>query len=367
MKEGLTKENSNLLQGIAILMMLYHHLFCIPERLNTNYISLLDINNINIELKLAWFFKICVAIYAFITGYGLYIVANKIESNNVIDKLIKDYKLILKKLINFYKQYWIVFIIFVPIGFIFFYREFNFFEFIKNFIGISSSYNREWWYVNQYIKILLMFPVINLFFYDFKDKKITVWKITLIIFAIIFLILSSKIFIIKKILLFILKHIGKYTAVFIVGFLFAKYKLYERMYKFNVDNEISSKFIATILLLSVVLARTLLATNAAYNDIDVVLVPFLIYSLVVLLKKSDKLKKIIGVFGKNSNYMWLTHTFICYYYFQSAITFLKISIFMYLWLIIISLGISFMINKLYCKIISNINSIISGVSRVIEF
>ena len=51
MKYGMTKKHTQMLYGIAIAMMLYHHLFCIPSRLNCNYFSVLG----NIELKLAWF------------------------------------------------------------------------------------------------------------------------------------------------------------------------------------------------------------------------------------------------------------------------------------------------------------------------
>ena len=65
-------KKSKILYGIAVLMMVYHHMFCIPERLNCEYYSVL--NNIypGLEIKIACFFKICVAIYAFVSGYGIF-------------------------------------------------------------------------------------------------------------------------------------------------------------------------------------------------------------------------------------------------------------------------------------------------------
>jgi hypothetical protein len=42
MEEGMSKRQSSILYGIAILLMLYHHLFCIPTRLNTEYFSVLN-------------------------------------------------------------------------------------------------------------------------------------------------------------------------------------------------------------------------------------------------------------------------------------------------------------------------------------
>ena len=61
MNTFLKKDDVKILYGVAILLMLFHHLFCIPERLNSNYISFLIIDGKNIEVCLAWFAKICVA------------------------------------------------------------------------------------------------------------------------------------------------------------------------------------------------------------------------------------------------------------------------------------------------------------------
>lgn len=63
----MTKNHTKMLYGLAILLMLYHHLFC-AGRLDTEYLSVLGPV---LEEKLDWFCKICVAIYAFISGYGL--------------------------------------------------------------------------------------------------------------------------------------------------------------------------------------------------------------------------------------------------------------------------------------------------------
>ena len=36
-----TKKHTDIAKGIAILLMVYHHLFVIPERIGGNYVSLL--------------------------------------------------------------------------------------------------------------------------------------------------------------------------------------------------------------------------------------------------------------------------------------------------------------------------------------
>ena len=83
-------------------------MFCIPERLNSNYISFLIIDGKNIEVCLAWFAKICVAIYAFISGYGLFIKFDnpRYDNLNIIELVSLQYKKIIIKIWSFLKLYW---------------------------------------------------------------------------------------------------------------------------------------------------------------------------------------------------------------------------------------------------------------------
>ena len=43
LRRKLTKEDSQRLYGLATLMMVYHHLFCIPERIGGGYICTIDL------------------------------------------------------------------------------------------------------------------------------------------------------------------------------------------------------------------------------------------------------------------------------------------------------------------------------------
>lgn len=75
----LDKKKSAALHGIAILMMIYHHLFiggngwAVNE--GTSLFSVFDSIDLSgsgsAQLGFAWFCKICVAIFAFTSGYAL--------------------------------------------------------------------------------------------------------------------------------------------------------------------------------------------------------------------------------------------------------------------------------------------------------
>lgn len=68
-------------------------------------------------------------------------------------------ELLSRHIIKLYKAYWKVFIIFIPIGFLFFgnqvqyceaglcskFADFKFRDFISSFIAYGNAYNGEWW------------------------------------------------------------------------------------------------------------------------------------------------------------------------------------------------------------------------------
>ena len=68
LSKGITSKQSVMLQGLAAAMMLYHHLFIRPDMLFVEYSTLLGETR---EIRLALFCKLCVAIYAFVSGYGM--------------------------------------------------------------------------------------------------------------------------------------------------------------------------------------------------------------------------------------------------------------------------------------------------------
>lgn len=61
-----TKNKAKQIQGLAILLMIYHHEFM--DAFSFNHVSLIGLS---VEQKIAWFGKICVSLFAFASGYGI--------------------------------------------------------------------------------------------------------------------------------------------------------------------------------------------------------------------------------------------------------------------------------------------------------
>lgn len=73
-----------LIKGVAIILMVANHLFPIPEWIfpENQYISI-SIGSKSIAAYFGGFSKICVGIFAFLTGIGLYYTYNRLSVRGV--------------------------------------------------------------------------------------------------------------------------------------------------------------------------------------------------------------------------------------------------------------------------------------------
>lgn len=137
----LSKDYSNMVKGIAVLMMIMHHIWGFPEKIPGLLLS-------NIEVQIGSAAKICVSIFMFLSGYGLYYTFYK-----------KGEIRVWRRVWSIYKRFWQVFFIFVPIGFLFLSKPFAIQEFLQNMFCLKFGYNHEWWFLGTYIEFLLVLSV----------------------------------------------------------------------------------------------------------------------------------------------------------------------------------------------------------------
>lgn len=304
----MTKEESAVLKGLAVWMMVYHHRFNGLAVYGGAYHSLLHIGGVNLEQPLAWFFKLCVALYAFVSGYGMFYSLQKGEAatrSRLFPALLKDYQIVLKRLWSFYRQYWLAFVIYVLLEWILYRQPISWDELLANLIGISSSYNGAWWYVFQYVKMMAVLPVLDVFFICFSSQKETIckWLIPVCVFAAGSL-LSGGVF------CFVDWMRPAFTAVFVMGYLFARFSVYQRLDRQmeKWQKGFKTAFCAAVLII-VICLRVLLAKDAAYAQTDFLIAPIFIYSLLYLLRFAKGLSRILAWYGGYSTYIWLFHLF----------------------------------------------------------
>lgn len=327
-----TKKDTAIIKGVAIICMFMHHLFAFPERIKagSNYISLFSVSGINMEIFLGAFGQICVSLFLFLSGFGIY-KKNYNNRENVRSIIVKQLK-------TLYINYWIIFAIFIPISFFIGTRVFGVTELFYNLIGYYSTYNGEWWFFQLYVLTMITYPITIKVVRN--SPIISIVNITLInvITQLILLLVKNEIliglpqsFFYKPISLLLV-----WLPCFLMGCTFAKFNLFYKIEKWIKEKRIDNILIYLLICMAIFYIR---CKNEDKMNLDYLFAPiFIIASNNIV--KSLSLDKFFAFFGKHSTNMWLMHSFFCYQYFQKLVYYPRIPIIILIWLIILCITCS---------------------------
>lgn len=160
-----SKNDTAVAKLAAIVLMMLHHLFGFPDRILPEYMwkSIHMFHGQPVEAVICASFKICVAIFLFLSGYGTYVSLRKRE--NVSAALAGR----IRGLLVFV---WEVMLIYVPIDFLLGVTKVNivsswsirydFESIILSMLGFEK-YNGEWWFIMPFIMLLMMTPLLMRF------------------------------------------------------------------------------------------------------------------------------------------------------------------------------------------------------------
>lgn len=313
---SLSKEDSAVFKGIAIVAMLFHHLYCSIPGWAEPYDGLL--------FWLGGLGKVCVGMFLFISGYG----SSASYCRETGDKAMTAIKFVVRRLVSFYFNYWIIFLIFVPITVICFNR--SFFDaygvervgsaikcMFLDVLGIQNPpYNATWWFNRLIIVMYLLFPI--LYWCTMKNKVITF--ITSILWMMLFK------------LDFLCDGLHVYQFLFIMGILWHKLndvntnnivRANSNRTKYGNCTRIAEALDRDSCLFAIVSVTFLLATIVcrmyptiphfsstrmdAFVSIGVVLV------ILSLIKRSRMLTSILAFCGNHSANIYLIHSFYIYW------------------------------------------------------
>lgn len=345
-----TREDTRIIKGIAVILMFIHHLFAFPDRIHYDYISLTSISGRQIEFIIGVFGKICVGIFLFLSGFGMYKQYYKNENN------IKE--IIFNKLKNLYMNYLLIFIIFVPMGFLLFNRHFLLSEFIGNIVGYSSSYNKEWWFFIVYVLLIITFPLfVKIIKNNFICEILKIMFIATIVRTVMpaavkgsVLLEFSKTVFYKELYLML-----QWLPCFLMGVVFAKLKLFPRLKELFVANKLDNILVHMIIIIGTIYMRYK-SKNVIY--FDYLLAPVFIFSIINAIRML-RLNNVFFYIGKHSTNMWLVHSFFCYYYFQKLVFYPEVSVIITLWLIVLSI-----ISSIFIEVIKESMKRIIGLVQI---
>ena len=322
-------------------MMITHHLFGFPDWIIINNpFYELTIFHIPIWLSIGKFCKICVSIFAFISGMGIYLSFRSKETNKkriyyVFQKIIK--------LLIIYELSYVCFIL--PILLLF--RKYSINEVIDNFLILKSSIVYTNWYITFYVEAIL----IALLHYILPIKENFVRDIILcFLFPIILnIFFPNNIF-------------GHYFPVFMLGYLFSKHNIFSAFEKKITIVSIRLIIIFLLLFLSLLIKIYFGEFFLKISTITFI-TPFLCYLLscfIELISRLKIVKDILAFLAKYSTWYWFIHVIFHsnIILLQKIVYFPKIPIFIIIFTFLVLTPFAILLQKIYYLILRLQNFVI---------
>lgn len=342
----LTKRQTSMTKGVAILLMLLLHLFCTREY-NKLFTPIIMIGETPLIYYVGLFGDCCVAIYCFCSGYGLM----RLYKENPEEYNKKNLVRICKMYINF----WIILFLFVIVlGYITgnFDKYFvNLKVFILNFTAISVTYNGAWWFLTTYIILVILSKSINKIIE--KYNAILILGISFMIYFICYIEYWHKIIVFDgDILNWAVKQItllGTSQLAYLVGGIFAHKKIYSQIYKIFFKVKFKNIISITLIILLVVFHSFIqTAFISSFTGICFIIV-------FNLIEKPKFLNDLLYYFSQHSTNIWLIHMFFYMTYFKDLIFLAKYPILIFLWLIVLCLISSYVVKFIYNTIVKKLD------------
>lgn len=334
----MNRETSTIIKGVAILMMLFYHLFG-RDNLTDICTPLLYIGNTPLVRYIT---NACypVSFFMILSGYGLTYCYKKKQLSPSIQ---------VKRILRLYIHYWLVLLIFVTIGHYIkpeIYPN-NLINIIINIIGIKCTYNGEIWFLLPYAIISLLSWWIIDYVYNLNDKRKSF--ITLIVYSIIFLIARYIGYHLPEneilgALLIQIVYIVQLTFYFSLGIL---------LFRLLENEPAALKAVKPTIYFIIIIALFIIKSMIKITIADG-LYAFIIIFCISHLQLHRFFHNVFYKLGLYSMPMWMTHTFFAVYLFQDFIYGFKYPLL--IWLVLIAL--SYLVSIPILKIGNRINTLI---------
>ena len=289
MVDRFNKEKSLQLKGVAIIFMLWLHLY--------GHDNLIQKDNYYTELWggvtkfLLVLFHICVPVFLFIAGYGAAIKH-------------KPSKPLVMKICSLYKKIWIVAIVFFPLAFSLGKLELHVGELLLNLSGFYYSYCGEWWFIGLYVLLEIYIYILEKIGISNNIKTLVVLSGCLMVAGYALKVINPSVTKINTVqwipYTFLIKQ-----PIFMSGYICNKKGVFNKtnVKKYGIFGIVTWGFLFVDIPESFYMPFVVPCFVAAFCCIPLCKV----------------INKFLLLLGKNSTYMWLTHSWLIYKFLQPVI------------------------------------------------
>ena len=291
---NLSLSDTNALKGIALILLLCHHLFYIQDG---SYNDILVFGKYPLVQEFGLACKVCVAIFVFLSGYGL-----AMKYSHTLLNIREFYATRFTKLMM---GYWFVWLLFIPVGILFFdrtpevvYHNHIVWKFLADFLGLAYNFgfygfNPTWWFMSCILVLYLLFPLL------FKLCK-RYWLFLLVISVGI-----------TWIPLYVFNPIKYYLFTFLIGIICVQKGLFDRLFCMAKPVFVRNLLGGGKLLIISIILFTIRRFFPYPLFFDSILTLLFVMSYLKL-THSGKLTKWLEFLGRHSMNIFLFHTFIFY-------------------------------------------------------
>lgn len=339
-----TKKDTALVKGVAILMMLFHHCFESPSRYEGFDLNFFPIGEYW-TVFIASFFKICVAVFVFLSGYGITISLSKTG----IDSAATYSKQTAKRAFSLMSGFWIIYILSVLSAAIIspsmlnVYKGSNMlntFTFgLYDFLGLSELFgtptlNGTWWYMSLALIIIAVMPLAYKLYK--KYGIIPLFVITFVIGSLVKNAPSDKVINFDMVRWLFTMDLGMICA---DRNLLARAKAFKIIKKNKTADYLLKFVIMNLILLGCLFARKMLDTSVSYVR-DGIIPAFVVFYCYIILAEIPLLRNVLQFLGKHSTNIFMSHTMLRAYYLKNFLYGLKYSALTFIVLLILSVLLS---------------------------
>ena len=343
MSKGLKKEDSMALKGIAVLMLVFHHCYRTAAKFEQYDVAFCGLSASQV-ITAAEICKICVAIFAFVSGYGLmygYIIDKKKRNTRSISTWT------LRHILSVMSGFWFVSVIFYGIYICLVRNGFykwgenaveKCFSILADVCGVSSflgtkSLNGAWWYMSAAFAFIILLPFLEAVIGRFGS-----------VFCI------ASIFLFPRMIK--MKFPGgsrpySFLMIFVIGMVCCRHNFFQKFHEWGQTKlQKTVKFLGVTALMCSGFFFYHKIDMKTFGEFQYAVVPFLVIIFCVeYLFRIVPLSAFLRYLGRHSMNIWLVHTFVRDWGGQYVFALHKF------WLIpigvmIISLGISYCLDFL---------------------
>lgn len=329
------------MKGIAVLMLLFHHLFNDYPEYEGHYVNYWPFTGDQVT-NIALACRVCVAIFVFITGYGLAASYAKTFCNGRKETPRELTRFSLTRWWNLMTRYWFVVVLAWVSGQFLGRRPWDVYGpgFLStsmraalDFLGISESFqsgwfNPTWWYMSLAILMIFLAPIVL-----YMARRVG----SLPILVVFWLILGGF----------------KFTATvalslpsFFFGIVCYDYRLFDRWEDLWSGRRWGCAAKALLLVVALVACFPCYLNYNFLGVLDVALSWLICASVMTIVAHVSGAREVFALFGKHSDNMFFTHTLLYSYFFLGFYYSFQIPIVILLVLAVTTLLLSAAIEKI---------------------